>query len=563
MVSQKITEHSIELDIASIMDRNTVGQFEQILNAVDGVHEDMAQYSNLCVDEKGIRIESTEDLPSIGSLHIKGTEGYIKHLMEHIHDEVDDLKRNAKTLANAGVNVSKSEGKHKVIIEFAGRHLASIKPLKGHFINFVSSVYQVNETEDIQLLLEKNDAGGSKLSFKLWEIKNINHHHQFIEKLMNDIETRHIFMYFQDIIFANKNIDLFRKLDEQIKKVITETLNMEARESVLHTSYTLTERHRVQLSFAIPVFYKEKCDTINWIEVFQKHKDTRMLCLFSAMLTFNVPIKYKHSSEIEILKEPMRKIIRKTLGMNENDILEVKFSFDEKEHLTMCFVGPKCFRNISSQIDWYMILAKAEETKHLIRIQQVLIFVNSEENSMKKKQKHTQHVIAAELGMQSIDDVFLEYATFKHDEGTVEVHMFVNVPSFYENEMKNKNWIYILTQHEYTRSLFLQNYSFKFPGVSYKGNKDFTMIKQFAMDISNAPKLEIFIEVFNKPKYCSLSIFIPECFDNSNFQIKIGKQLKRSKYTLFRKIKQRTSPPPVPVSPEIQVNECMPMEWRP
>ena len=62
----------------------------------------------LLVDEKGIRIESTEDLPSIGSLHIKGTEGYIKHLMEHIHDEVDDLKRNAKTLANAGVNVSKS-----------------------------------------------------------------------------------------------------------------------------------------------------------------------------------------------------------------------------------------------------------------------------------------------------------------------------------------------------------------------------------------------------------------------------------------------------------------------
>jgi hypothetical protein len=55
------------------------------------------------------------------------------------------------------------------------------------------------------------------------------------------------------------------------------------------------------------------------------------------MLKFNVPVKYKHSSEIEILKEPMRKIIRKTLGMNANDILEVKFSFDEKEHLTVYF----------------------------------------------------------------------------------------------------------------------------------------------------------------------------------------------------------------------------------
>jgi hypothetical protein len=53
--------------------------------------------------------------------------------------------------------------------------------------------------------------------------------------------------------------------------------------------------------------------------------------------------------------------------------------------------------------------------------------VNSEENSMKKKQKHTQHVIAAELGMQSIDDVFLEYATFKHDEGTVEVHVLFSI----------------------------------------------------------------------------------------------------------------------------------------
>ena len=61
------------------------------------------------------------------------------------------------------------------------------------------------------------------------------------------------------------------------------------------------------------------------------------------MLTINV--KFAGSYKIESLNEPMKKIIRKTLQMDEHDIVQVKFAFDEKKNLTTTVTSKKTKRD--------------------------------------------------------------------------------------------------------------------------------------------------------------------------------------------------------------------------
>jgi hypothetical protein len=209
-------------------------------------------------------------------------------------DKLDELSAKMDAHVNrAGVKVSsdemaaKEDGKHKVTIEFAGRPVDVIKPLAKYLINLVIDNYEINEEEGktIPFTIEPNQDGtGSTFKFKLLKIKGKEYHHLFVEELMQNIHTRAIFMYFQDIVFANKDITIFQSLDKQLKQVIKENLEMEDTENVLNIDYSTMKNGRTKMSFAIPVFYKEVCDDIHWFNVFKGHELTRNLCQFKGRL---------------------------------------------------------------------------------------------------------------------------------------------------------------------------------------------------------------------------------------------------------------------------------------
>ena len=56
-------------------------------------------------------------------------------------------------------------------------------------------------------------------------------------------------MYFQDIVFANKDITIFQSLDKQLKQVIKENLAMEDSEKVLNIDYSTMKNGRTKVFF--------------------------------------------------------------------------------------------------------------------------------------------------------------------------------------------------------------------------------------------------------------------------------------------------------------------------
>jgi len=425
------------------------------------------------------------------------------------------------------------DGKHKITIQFVERHLDDIKALEKNLLDLVIATYEINEDQrnNVPFELKKDEDGtGAIMTFRLVEIKNKEMHHVFVDTLMKSIHTRSIFMYFQEIVFANKDITIFQDSDKQIQEVIKKQLKMEDSEKISKMEYSTMENGRTKMTFAIPVFYKETCDDVSWFKVFKKNKGTRNLCQFQAKLLFN--IKQNEVNEVESLAEPIRNIIKTKLKMIEQDMVKIDFDFDKDERLSIIFAMPQKYAKKFDKTDWYKLFNEEEKTKHLIRIEQLLIFVNCTEKVLKDHNDDIIQIITDELG---IKDIKLSYETTEGIDGN-EVRLTINVPSSNGEKLGDTNWIDIISNHEKTRTIFIQKHLFNLKGVTYKFKEDFSMIKGFASDISKAPVGEISIEIGDKPQCFPMTVCIPERYASDDFQSEMGTKLKDNRHTLFEKI---------------------------